>query len=111
MYKAWTISLWPVADVQPRDKYGHPVGHQNCQLDDSQDYADFLPKEAQLTANAMKYATAWNMTPDDVLDMPYGLFNERVMIHKAVTLRKPQYTPQDYVMERTSPRYQKRKRR
>lgn len=81
----------------------------DCTLDDSEDYVDFIPEEMRVEATAMRYATYWNMTPDDVLDMPSSLFARRAMVHKAISLRKPQYTKDDWYMEKTSPRFHKRK--
>jgi hypothetical protein len=111
MFAVYLTSLWPVADVLPRDKYGHAPDDQNYQLEDAEDYVDFLPKEKRVEAQAMKCASAWNMNPDDVMDMQWSEFNEKVLVHKAITLRKPQYTPNDYIMERTSSRYKARKRK
>ena len=111
MFAVYLVSLWPVSGVQHRDKYGHAPTHQNYQLDDAEDYVDFLPDEKRLEAQAMKCANAWNMKPSEVMDMRWSAFNEQVMVHKAITLRKPQYTPEDYIMERTSSRWKSRKRR
>lgn len=111
MFHVWLVSLWPIAEVIPRDKYGHEPTHHNYQYEDGEDYTDYLPPDKRTEAQAMKMATAWNITTDDVLDMAWGLFNERLMLHKAVTLRKPIYTPDDYIMERTSRNYKARKRR
>jgi len=111
MFAVYLTTLWPIAEVVPKDKYGHEPGHDNYQNEDADDYMDFLPTERRTEAQAMKCATAWNMKPDEVLDMAWSKFNERVMVHKSITLRKPMYTPNDYIMERTSPRYKARKRR
>ena len=105
------MTLWEIADVRPVDKYGHHTDHPNCQLDTSEDYIDYLPSDAKTEGTAMKYASAWNMTPWAVLDMDWITFNRMSLIHKATSLRKPQYTPSDYLMERTSRNYKARKRR
>lgn len=105
------IRTWPVAEVEQRDQYGMPKSDPDCTLDDSEDYVDFLPAEVKNEAVAMRYASLWHTSIDDVLDMPLSLYNRRAMIHKAITLRKPQYTKDDWYMERTSPRFNKRKLR
>ncbi|RPI66495.1 MAG: hypothetical protein EHM43_11330 [Ignavibacteriae bacterium] len=111
MFRVWCASLWPVAEVEQRDKYGFKKGDENFQLDDADDYVDFLPPDKRVEAQAMKCAAAWNMAMDDVLDMAWSKYNEWLLIQKAITLRKPQYTEHDFYMERTSSRYKARKRR
>ncbi len=101
--------MWEVADVVPRDQYGMSLDDPDCTLDDTEDYTDFLPHEARTEATAMRLANVWNTTIDSVLDMDLVLYNRRVMIHKAITLRKPQYTKDDWFMERTSSKFKKRK--
>lgn len=103
------MTLWPVAEVEQRDQYGMTKDDPDCTLDDSEDYVDYLPDEVRVEATAMRYAGYWNMTPDEVLDMPASLFARRAMVHKSISLRKPQYTKDDWFMERTSSRFQKRK--
>jgi hypothetical protein len=98
-----------VAEVVQRDQYGMPKTDPDCTLDDSEDYVDFLPEDARIEAMAMRYATYWNMTPDAVLDMAAVEFQRRAMVHKAISLRKPQYTKDDWFMERTSSKFNKRK--
>ena len=101
MFEVYCISLWEIADVVPRDKYGFSAADDNYTIEDAEDYMDFLPRDMMKQAQAMKCATAWNMTTDDVLDMAWAKFNERIMIHKAITLRKPMYTPHDFYMHNT----------
>ena len=108
-FEIYLINCWPVSEVEARDQYGMSKDDPDCQLDDAEDYTDFLPDDARTEARAMQYATLWNMTPDDVLDMALYLFQRRTMIHKAITLRKPQYTKDDWFMERTSSKYRKQK--
>lgn len=108
-FEIYCIGLWEIAEVLPRDQYGMTLDDPDCTLDDAEDYSDFLPPDARTEATAMRFATVWNTTIDDVLDMPLALYNRRAMIHKAVTLRKPQYTKDDWYMERSSSKYKKRK--
>jgi hypothetical protein len=81
----------------------------DCTLDDSEDYTDYLPEDARIEATAMKYAAQWNTSVDTVLDFPLSLFHRRSMIHKAISLRKPEYTKDDWYMERTSSKFKKTK--
>lgn len=112
MFAVWLVSLWPIADVVPRDKYGFSRDHQNYTLEEADDYMDFLPPDKRLDAQAMKMATAWNMTPDAVLDMAWSAFNEKMMLHKAITLRKPMYDEHDFYMHNTiGSRHKARKKR
>lgn len=108
-FEVYLIKLWPVAEVEQRDQYGMAKDDPDCTLDDGEDYVDYLPPEVKVEAMAMRYAGHWHMTPDEVLDMCIVHFNRQAMIYKAITLRKPQYTKDDWYMERTSPRFNKRK--
>lgn len=108
-FEVYLVNLWPVAEVVQRDQYGMAKDDPDCTLDDSEDYVDYLPEDARLEATAMRYAGYWNMTPDGVLDMAVHEFQRRAMVHKAISLRKPQYTKDDWFMERTSSKFNKRK--
>ena len=95
-------NTWEISEVQQTDKWGMTVHDPDNELDTAEDYIDFLPRDARTEAMAMRYGAQWNMTPDDVLDMDYGLFYRRTLVSKAVTLRKPQYTKNDWYMANTS---------
>lgn len=108
-FEVYCIRLWPVAEVVQRDQYGMAKDDPDCTLDDSEDYVDYLPEDVRVDATAMRYAGYWNMTPDAVLDMALETYHRRAMVHKAISLRKPQYTKDDWFMERTSSKFNKRK--
>lgn len=106
-FAIWCINLWPISEVKQRDSYGMDASDPDCQLDLAEDYSDFLPPEAKTEATAMRFAGYWNMTTDGVLDMEYVMFYRRSMIHRALTLRKPEYTKDDWMMERTTSKFRK----
>ena len=88
-YKAWCVSIWKVQERKLRDKWGHYEDHINFQLETYDNYITDIPPDRRHVATALQYASEWNMSPNDVLDMWYGDFVEMVACHKAVTLRRP----------------------
>jgi len=82
-----------------------PADDPDSTLDTAEDYTDYLPAQYRTHATAMRYATAWNMTMDDVLNMDWLEYSRRCMIYKAVTLRKPEFNKQQWFMMNTSSKY------
>lgn len=102
LFGLWEVSQWPIVNVEPRDRWGFTRQDPRCELDTGTDYArTHLPEECSAEVAAMQYAQVWNMSPDAVLDMLAVVFLRRVMIHKATTLRKPEYTEHGYHLHRS----------
>lgn len=71
------------------DRYGLTADHPRFTLDIDDNYVDTLPRASQPVALAMQLCEPWGMSYREVLAMDYGEFYEHMLIHKAVTYKRP----------------------
>lgn len=50
-----------------------------------------MPTDYRIEAIAMQYAKEWNETIDGVLGLRYDVFYKRSLLHKAITLKHPEF--------------------
>lgn len=90
---------WPIASVVQLDDWGHAPDHPEYRLEQRNNYADHVPEWQRYRAQHHILAEAWNMTPQQVGNMPLAAYHEEAMLHRAITLRKPKYTGKRGAME------------
>lgn len=97
------------------DRYGLTQDHPRFTLDIDDNYVSTLPPEAQPVAMAMQFCEPWGMSYRDVLAMDYATFYEHMLIHKAVTYKRPWFTAAQgehvLIMEQTTGRRTPKPRR
>lgn len=71
------------------DRYGFTADDRRFSLDIDDNYADTLPDTHRATALAMQLCDPWGMSYREVLAMDYAEFYEAMLVHKAVTYKRP----------------------
>lgn len=93
MFAAWDVDAWGVWEIQRRDKYGFTPNDSRYADWSPLDYMHLVPVAKHHVAEAMMLAAEWNMTPDAVLDLPFGVYRERIAIRHARTMQQPLWAP------------------
>lgn len=97
------------------DRYGFTSDDHRFTLDVDDSYVDTLPHEQRGVALAMQLCEPWGMPYREVLRMNYGEFYEHMLVHKAVTYKRPWWTGASgehaHAVENTSHRRLKKPKR
>lgn len=102
LHGLFIVAQWPICSVEPRDRWGFTRDDPRCELDGGRDYTrTHLPDDCADEVVALTWANAWHMSPDEVLDLDAVIFARRTMVHKAMNLRKPEYTERQYHLHKS----------
>lgn len=74
------------------DRYGFTADDRRFGLDLDDNYVDTLPDDQRAVALAMQLCEPWGLSYREVLAIPYGEFYEAMLVHKAVTYKRPWWT-------------------
>lgn len=102
LFNAWKYQQWPIASTRPKDEYGRERERHVNYLDEWH-----VPTEYHAEGNAIAYIEALRMPYNEIMDMMYDDFVRVTMLHKAVTMTRPEEFKGmgDYYMDNTRRKY------
>ena len=84
-WRAWTYQQWPIAKTQPKDEYGRERAPEYDYLDEWH-----VPTEYHAEGMALRYVETLRLSFTEIMDMMYSDFVRITLLHKAVTMRRPE---------------------
>lgn len=102
LWLAWCYQQWPIATTNQKDERGKDRETERNYLDDYH-----VPNEYHAEGLALQFVSVLQMPYIDIIEMDYAEFVKLSLLHKAVTMTRPDKFKSDheYYLENTRRKY------